>query len=66
MTYGGSDSSAVASSQFLVGKLPRVQAHIICNYLAFAVEFPFADEEAVESYGATGVDFAGADTDFGA
>jgi hypothetical protein len=33
--------------------------------LAFAVEFPFVDEQAVEADGATGVDFAGADADFG-
>jgi hypothetical protein len=33
--------------------------------LALAVELPFVDEQAVEAYGTSGVDFVRADTDFG-
>ena len=65
MTYGGSGSSAVASSQLLVREFSRVQTYVVGYDLAFAVELPLINQEAVESYGATGVDFAGADTDFG-
>lgn len=32
--------------------------------LAFAVQFPLIDQEAVEAYGASGVDFVCADADF--
>jgi len=47
-------------------EFPGVQADVIGNDLAFAIQFPLVDQEAVEAYGASGVDFAGADTDFGA
>jgi len=49
-----------------MGEFSRVQADVISDDLAFAVEFPFVDQQAVESYGASGVDFTRADTDFGA
>jgi len=48
-----------------MSELPRVGASVVGDDLAFAVELPFVDEEAVEAYGASGVDLVGADADFG-
>jgi hypothetical protein len=53
------------SSQFLVGEFPCIWPRVIRDDLAFAVEFPFVDQQAVEAYGASGVDFVRADADFG-
>ncbi len=46
-----------------MGELAGVRAGVIGDDLAFSEELPFADHQAVE---AAGVDFVGADGDFGA
>jgi hypothetical protein len=49
-----------------VRELPGVGAGVIGDDLAFAEELPLVDDQAVEADGAAGVDFVGADADFGA
>jgi hypothetical protein len=49
-----------------VGELAGVGAGVVRHDLAFAEELPFVDDQAVEADGASGVDFVGADADFGA
>ena len=44
----------------------RVGTGIVGDDLAGAEELPFIDEQALEAYGSAGVDFVGADADFGA
>ena len=47
-------------------ELPCIGAGVIGYDLAFAIELPFVDQEAIQTDGASGVDFVGADADFGA
>jgi len=44
-----------------MGEFPGIEANIICHDLPFSIQFPLIDQKAVEAYGATGVDFAGAE-----
>jgi len=49
-----------------MGELPGIRAGVVGYDLAFAEELPLIDYQAVEADGAAGVDFVGADADFGA
>ena len=51
--------------QFLVGEFAGVQAYVVGDDLALAIQFPFIDHQSIQAHRASGVDFVRADADFG-
>ena len=50
----------------LVSKCPGIGTGVVGDDLAGAEKFPFVDKQTFETDGTAGVDFVGADADFGA